>query len=85
MMKKTVVSVASSDDDMYVENAKEPVNKGTGKGIGKSTKGFKPDLEKEENLQKEKLLQARVHDLEEEVIKLQLQNNLLTVATPTSG
>lgn len=89
-MKKTPNSVPSDweSDDMYtgdkVRVVKEPSVKRSCKDTGNSSKGQKSDSEKAENHQKEKILQDRIKSLEEEVIKLQLQNNLLTAAAPIS-
>lgn len=85
-MKKKL-SVISSDsfdsDDMYVEDeaAKKPTGKGSGKDTGNSTTGWKSDSRKEDTKCKEKhaqqQLEDRIHWLEQENIKLQLQNSHL--------
>lgn len=91
-MKKKSSSISSSSfdsDDMYIDDnlSKKPVGKSSRKNIGKSMKdsGSAPDLKREEYHQKEKQMKDRIHVLEQEVIKLQLQNNLLTATTPSSG
>lgn len=66
-----------------VKNSK-PSKKGVNKGKGavKLANDWKSHSETEEHQRKEKALQDRIHWLEQEVIRLQLKNNLRTVATP---
>lgn len=63
------------------------VAKSSRKGTGKMTKGLEsaPDMEGQENRQKERHSGDTIHILELEVIKLQLQNNILTAAMTSSG
>ncbi len=65
--------------DMYVDVdsntvAKDSPKKNSRKDAAKSTKSVEPDLTTAENSQTEQQLRDRVHDLEQELIKYQLEN-----------
>lgn len=70
--------VMVSPDDMYIDDEVD-------KGAGKLTNGRELDLIRSDYSRKEKHMQDIIHSLEEEVIKLQLENMLLSVTTPGIG
>lgn len=74
-----------SPDYMYAPDkvAKDPSGKSSHKGTGRSTKAPEPGLER--NHQKEECLQDTIHSLEQENIKLQLENSYLTATAPRLG
>lgn len=77
----------SSSDDMYVGDkvSKKPSGKSSLKGAGNSTKGQESDTAQKDYHRKEKDSKERIHSLEQEVIKLQLQNSYLTIKKPSVG
>ena len=64
--------------DMYVDDSntvtKDSPKKNSRKDATKSTKSVEPDLATVENRETEQQLQDRVKDLEQELIKYQLEN-----------
>lgn len=83
MKKYTTFTDPYDSDDMYVDDEvpKEPPGNGSSKSTGKATKGWDTDSAREDLRRKEE----RIQSLEQEVIKLQLENNLLTVTKPGIG
>ena len=90
-MKKNANFGGPSPDDMYTddEGSEEPPPpaKVSSSRTGKSTRTRKGDSEsaREELHSKEKQMQDRIHSLELEVIKLQLENSQLSITRPGIG
>ncbi|KJA13167.1 hypothetical protein HYPSUDRAFT_209772 [Hypholoma sublateritium FD-334 SS-4] len=72
---------------MYAEDelAEDPSEKISRRGTGPSMKASVPDFEGENYHQKEKYYQDRIQSLEEEVIKLLLQNSFIPGVGPALG
>ncbi|KJA12646.1 hypothetical protein HYPSUDRAFT_210278 [Hypholoma sublateritium FD-334 SS-4] len=73
-----------SPEDMYTEDelAEDPSGKISRRGTGPSMKASVPDFEGENYHQKENYYQDRIQSLEEEVIKLLLQNSFIPGVGP---
>lgn len=72
----------NSSDSMYTDDDVTKDRSGLSSGKGKPINNQELDLLRNDYSRKEKEMQYMIHSLEQEVIKLQLQNRQLAVTTP---